>query len=138
MFNITILPNEYNLITIDKNSSFVEPFLKIIFCKDFTIMDELLDFHISQHEISIIVPHRYKDLFKQCGSTGTYTAIRVDTDNPGLEEAGIIANLTSVIKTYNITILAISTFKCNYIFIPSVEMHVFHKMISEQSVFTVI
>jgi len=135
MFTITILPNSYTLVYAKSKKICIDPILRILYSNDFAETDELVDFHFSQTEVSMIIPIRFLPLFKDFSHIDEHTAIRVDTDNPGLEEPGIIASLTSVIKDYGITILATSTFMCNYIFIPTKEIPIFNKMVSEQQIF---
>jgi len=135
MFTVCILSNTYSLVSASTKSNCIDSVLKILYSNDFAETDELVDFHFSQKEISILVPKRFLNLFQNFSYTEEYIAIRIDTDNPGLEEPGIIATLTGIIKEYNITILATSTFMCNYIFIPKSELLLFNKMLAEKQEF---
>ena len=48
-----------------------------------------------------------------------YSIIRVDTENPGLNQHGILARITEVFAQYSISVFCLSTFSANYILIPS-------------------
>lgn len=119
MYYLTILEGEYLLADGQSIGTVLEPLMRIIYSGNFT---QLVHFHLSEDEVSIIFPIQYAKDFKDIFYTPPYKGIRVETDNPGLEESGILARLTAIFQEYDISILSISTYRYNYIFVPCADI----------------
>ena len=130
MFYLTVLPNSYSLLNGKNLNSSLEPILRILYAKK-TDPTEFVHFHFSNDEVSIIVPTKYVDYFTNKYCTEPYKALRVEMENPGLEEPGILADITALFKKYNIPILSTSTYCYNYIFVPITDSKTIEIMISE-------
>ncbi len=138
MYYITLLPGDYVLLDEDSLKSSLEPILRTLFAaKQITDSQEepteFIHFHLSTSEVSIIIPHRYLHHFNSSRITAPYRALRVDTNNPGLEESGILATITMLFKKYSLSILSVSTYRYNYIFVQTSDIPTFDKMMSENS-----
>jgi len=130
MYYITMLSGDYVLLDGKSIRSSLEPLLRIIYSLD-SDANELVEFHISTDEVSIIIPTRYTKYFNGEFYTEPYKALKVETDNPGLEEPGILAGVTGIFKQYEIPILSVSTYSYNYIFVPSVNSSTVSQIASE-------
>lgn len=51
-------------------------------------------------------------------SSDRYHCFQLDTEDPGLNEAGMLAKVTTFLADHQIPILCLSTFNCNYIYYP--------------------
>lgn len=52
-------------------------------------------------------------------SSERYHCLQITTENPGLNESGMLAEVTDFLANANIPILCLSTFNCNYIYYPN-------------------
>ena len=51
-------------------------------------------------------------------SPDRYYCFRLDTENPAINEAGMLANVTTFLANSHIPILCLSTYNCNYVYYP--------------------
>lgn len=128
MYFITQLKHSYIILSENSIKDCLEPVLRTLFSFS---SDELIDLHLSENEISIIVPYRYKDNFDTIYETENYYALRIETDNPGRDECGILSDITTLFKKYEIPILSTSTYNYNYIFILTMFQKNFEQLINE-------
>ena len=128
----TLLPENYVLLDEDSLDSCLVPILKTLFIKNNSNNDDtFIQLHLSSDEVSIILPEKNLANFTSIRYTPPYRAIRVDTANPGLEEAGILAEVTALFKSAAISILSVSTFRYNYIFIQTTDLPAFIQLINK-------
>ena len=130
MYFITQLKHTYILLNENSIKECIEPVLRTLFSFR---QDELIDLHLSENEISIIVPTHYKKNFDTIYETEEYYALRIETDNPGRDECGILADITALFKKYEIPILSTSTYNYNYIFILTIFVENFEKLLNENT-----
>lgn len=138
MYYLTVLRGRYRLLDQKSLKTSLESILRVLFMITDThntatsIEDSFMQLHFAKDEISIIIPEKYLDYFKdECQYTSSYVSLRMDTDDPGLEESGILAVITNTFKQYEIPILSVSTYRYNYIYIPSDKRDVLDMIASE-------
>lgn len=131
MYYLSILPSKYSII--EENANILEPFIKLIYSENKITPDEFFQIYWSSTEISIILPTRLTDFFQTEKVLNNYLAFRCDTENPGLEEIGVLAGITKLFKQYQISLLIISTFNYNYILFPDDFYQTFLKLLHENT-----
>lgn len=94
--------------------------------------DKLLSVTRSATEMSMIVS---TDLplpdHEEAGlvDAGTYYALQLYTDQPGLYETDILAPITAFFAAANIAILCVSTFNYNYLLVPTRQREAFERAV---------
>lgn len=130
MYYITMLPDSYILLDGGTLQFSLEPILRVLYANRGN-NTEFVHFHLSSDEASIIIPSRFQSYFGDKPCTSPYIALQIDTDTPGLEEPGILADITALFKRYGISILSESTYRYNYIFVPQHQSEMITKMVAE-------
>lgn len=119
-FHINLCKHQYRLTkVINLNEVFMSLVNEIINHKE-----GLLSFTMSPDEISLIITDElYQKKFRDKLEQGClYYAATIDTVNPGLNDYGILAELSKIFADKKIPILCFSTYNLNYILYPD-EYH---------------
>ena len=124
-FLVNIEKYSYRLIKLNTLKSVLSEILKSLL--DFE--SGILSLTMSRDEISLIIRDDvYQDKFKEikemslAGFSDEYLAITVDTETPGLNETGILANIAKKFSDAKISILTFSTYNYNFILYPKHEL----------------
>lgn len=113
-FDINLCKYKYRLLKIPKLNDVFMPLMNEII----NYKDGLLSFTMTTDEVSLIITEDiYQDVFSKLPvyTTDTYYAATVDTVNPGLNEHGILSELTKIFAENQIPILCFSTYNYNYV-----------------------
>lgn len=119
-FHINLCKHQYRLTKVtDLNDVFMTIINEIINHKD-----GLLSFTMSPDEISLIITDELyqKKFSNEINQSCLYYAATIDTVNPGLNDYGILAELSKIFADRKIPILCFSTYNLNYILYPD-EYH---------------
>ena len=121
-YYLSRLPGSFNLISTKRKDLLLKTILNCL------LSDGL--FSITQEpdgSCSILLQQfRDGDDFKRVLVSGEsylcperYRAFQINTENPGLDEPGMLAEITGFLGKYEIPILCLSTFNCNYLYYPT-------------------
>ena len=98
------------------------------------------NFTFTNEEISIIISEEQKEkLFADFqgqfmgSSDGPYHVVSIDTANPGIDEAGILAEITNKFAKYEIPIICNSTYMRNYLLYRCSHQKQFETLIKNES-----
>lgn len=125
-YYVSPVDKEYVLRTGEINNCFNSALKALL------ITDELFSLTRTEDEISLLIETETSDKYfsTDIPTDGPYRAYSLMTANPGRDEAGILSPITSLLACANIPILSISTYKCNYIFIPAEKTNEFEVLLS--------
>lgn len=126
-FYLTQLVGKFYLVSSPKKENILTILLK-------TLLSEGL-FSITQEpdgSCSLLIEEGFKNkLPEECYFTEPYQCLEITTENPGLNEPGMLAEISEIFAKYKIPILCNSTFYCNYISYPVNSYDNLMKMIKE-------
>lgn len=131
-FNLDVLSENYWLIKVDPDqiSSILHPIMNNLLA---TEKQTFYNLTFTNEEISLIINEKFKDQYKSVNSKcGPYIGVAVITSDPGIDEAGVLANVIGIFAKYHIAIICCSTYMQNYIFFSATQNDQFIKLIANE------
>ena len=129
-YYLTKLTGKYYLVSSPKKENILTIILK-------TLLSNSL-FSITQEpdgSCSLFIEEELKNNIQdEIGYfTEPYYSLEITTENPGLNEAGMLAEISDIFAKYKIPILCNSTYYCNYISYPIDSHDNLIKMVNENN-----
>jgi len=133
-FFINLEPHSYRLIKLNTLRSALSEILTSLLVFE----GGILSLTVSNDEISLIIRDDvFQEQFQSVnslsyeGCSGEYLAVTIDTETPGLNETGVLADITKKFAEASISILTFSTYNYNFILYPRCDAEKMERLIEK-------